>query len=353
MKILQVMAGAKHGGAETAFVDMCVAMHEAGEDVQVVTRENKIRATRLRGAGVTVHTLPFGGKIDVFTPWRLQQIIKAFKPDIVQTWMSRASDITPQWKNSMNIPRYLNVARLGTPYKMKYFKKSEYFISITPDIRKYLIEQGVAEDRVRHINNFAEVEPIHTPIQRSDYDTPENVTLLLGLGRLHRDKAFDTLIKAVSELPEVHLWIAGEGPLRAELEALIKALNVENRVKLLGWQTDRAALFNVCDICTFTSRDEGFGTVFVQSWALKTPVIVSDADGPRQFVRDGEDGLIVPADDAEAIKEAVQKIINNKELSDKFIENGYKRYEDEFTKEKAISEYLGYYHEIREREDLS
>jgi hypothetical protein len=69
MKILQVMAGARHGGAETAFVDMCLAMHEAGEIIQVVTRRNDLRVPQLRDAGIGVHTLRFGGRLDVFTPW--------------------------------------------------------------------------------------------------------------------------------------------------------------------------------------------------------------------------------------------------------------------------------------------
>jgi hypothetical protein len=59
MRILQVMAGGKHGGAETAFVDMCLALHEAGEVVEIVTRANDVRVPPLRAAGLTVHTLAF------------------------------------------------------------------------------------------------------------------------------------------------------------------------------------------------------------------------------------------------------------------------------------------------------
>lgn len=353
MRILQVMAGAKHGGAETAFVDMCIALHGAGEDIQVVTRSNALRIRRLEEAGVQTHILRFGGKIDVFTRWKLGKIIKAFKPDIVQSWMSRSAEKIPPWEESMGIPRYLIVSRLGSPYKVKYFKNSDYFVSITPDIRNYLIKSGVNPDRVRHINNFAETEEIVRPILRSDHDTPENAPLLLGLGRLHPDKAFDTLIRAVAQMDGVYLWIAGEGPQRAELETLIKALKVEDRVKLLGWREDRAALFQVCDICTFISRNEGFGTVFVQAWAQGTPVIVSDADGPRQFVRDGEDGLVTPVDDEKLIISAVQHLIDDSDLAEKLKKNGRARYEQEFTKMQCLKGYLAYFHEIRAKEGLT
>jgi glycosyltransferase involved in cell wall biosynthesis len=346
MKILHVMAGAPFGGAETAFVDMCIAMHEAGEHIEVVTRENPIRVPRLQEAGITVHTLKFGGKIDVFTTWSITKIIKNFQPDIVQCWMSRAPSKVPSWKASMKIPRYHVVSRLGSPYKLKYFKSSDYFITITPEIAEYLVENGVERSRVRHVNNFAEVERPTSHITRADYDTPEGVPLLLGLGRLHDDKAFDTLIKVAAELPEVYVWIAGEGPLRGALERLIENLALGDRVKLIGWQTDRARLFELVDICTFISRNEGFGTVFVQSWAQRVPVVVSDADGPRQFVKDGQDGLMAPIDDVQAIKSCIRRLLDEPDLENMLVHQGYLRYEREFTKAACLQGYLQFYHDI-------
>ena len=352
MRILQVMAGAAHGGAETAFVDMCIAMHEAGEDIVVVTRANPLRVPRLQEMGIVVHTLPFRGKIDLYTRHRLQKIIQDFKPHIVQSWMSRAPSKVPPWKKSMGVPRYLHVARLGSPYKLKYFKSADYFVGITPDICEHVKSNGINAARVQHINNFAEVEDIEAPIKRSDYKTPDNAPLLLGLGRLHPDKAFDTLIKVAAEMPDVHVWIAGEGPQRGELEALIKEQGVSKRVKLLGWRTDRAALLQAADICAFISRDEGFGTVFVQAWAQGCPVVVCDADGPRQFVRDQEDGLIAPIDDIEAIKGCIQRLIDEPDLKAKLVENGRVRYEAEFTKASSLQGYLQHYHDILSQEGL-
>lgn len=347
-----MMAGAAHGGAETAFIDMCVAMHEAGETIEVVTRANDVRVPPLQKAGIVVHTLPFGGSVDVFTTWKMRKIIKQFKPDIVQTWMSRGSAKTPRWHKNMDIPRYLVVARLGGYYKMKYFKSVDYFVTITPDIKRYLEGEGVAPEAVRHINNFAETEEISEAIDRAEYGTPEEAPLLLGLGRLHDSKAFDTLIRVAADIPKAHLWIAGEGPQRTELENLIETLGVSDRVKLLGWRSDRAALFQAADICVFSSRYEPFGTVFVQSWAQKTPVVTTTADGPRQFVRDGEDGLVVEIDDEAAMKVAIERVINDRALAETMVINGYKRYQGEFTKERCVQAYLEYYHDIRSRESL-
>ncbi len=348
MRILHVMAGAPFGGAETAFVDMCLAMHEAGEHIEVVTRENALRVPQLEKAGIKVHILRFGGKIDIFTPLAITKIIKNFKPDIVQCWMSRAPAKVPSWRPSMGIPRYYVVSRLGSPYKLKYFKSSDYFVTITPEIGEYLIGNGVESGRVRHINNFAEVERPTSEMSRADFDTPDGAVLLLGLGRLHDDKAFDTLIKVAAELPEVYLWIAGEGPQRGALERLIEKLGVGTRVKLIGWQTDRARLFELADICTFISRNEGFGTVFVQSWAQRVPVVVSDADGPRQFVKHEQDGMMAPIDDVQAIKMCIRRIMDDPDLENRIVHQGYMRYEREFTKAACLQGYLQFYHDIAE-----
>ena len=346
MKILQVMAGAPYGGAETAFVDMCLALHRAGENVEVATRPNDIRVPKLEQAGIKVHTLRFGGKMDVFTGWKLQKIVKEFQPDVVQCWMSRAVEKMPRWKPSMGIPKYSIVARLGSPYKMKYFKNAEYFVAITPDLKSYLMEQGVPASHVVHINNFAEVEVPSSDFTRADYDTPEDVPLLLGLGRLHDDKAFDTLIRVADTVPEAHVWIAGEGPQRGALQRLINKLGLEDRVKLIGWQTDRAQLFKLVDICAFISRNEGFGTVFVQSWAQRVPVVVSDADGPRQFVRHEQDGLVAPIDDVAAISKHVERLIDDPDFANGLVQKGHLRYMSEFTKETCLQHYLQFYHDI-------
>ena len=149
------------------------------------------------------------------------------------------------------------------------------------------MQNGIDGNRIRHINNFAETEESTRPVDRAEFGVPAGAPLLLGLGRLHASKGFDTLIRAVAGLEGVYLWIAGEGPLRGELERLIRELGGGNRISLLGWRSDRAALFRAADLFVFSSRYEPFGTVFVQAWAQKIPLVSTLSDGPRQFVRDG------------------------------------------------------------------
>lgn len=346
MKILQIMAGGKHGGAETAFVDMCIAMQDAGQDVEVITRPNAIRVPRLIESNLRVHTLPFGGKADFYTSWAIKNIIKKTKPDIVQTWTSRAAQKTPNYKKVKLDKVYHSIARLGGYYKMSHFKNTDYFVSISPDLKRHVEAGGITAQRVRHINNFAETETDVVPVSREDLNTPKDATVILTLARLHESKALDVVLDALAELPNTYLWVAGEGPLREHLESHAKKIGVYERVRFLGWRSDRAALLQAADICAFISRVEPFGTVFVQSWANKTPVIVSDADGPKQFCRDGEDSIIVPKDNVSALVEAVHRVANDKVLQMNLVQNGYQRYLNEFTKEQSVKAYLDFYQDI-------
>jgi len=341
------MAGGKSGGAETAFVDMCVAMHEAGQELQVITRKNDQRIVRLREAGLTVHTLPFGGIIDLYTKKAIGRIIKNFEPDIVQTWMSRAAAKTPNWKSLRTAKRFHTVARVGGTYDIKkYYHSMDYFVAVSPWLKTYIEQADIAPEKVRQLNNFAETETDIIPVKRQDYNTPQDATVILSLGRYHHNKALDVLINAVKDIDNAYLWLAGDGPLKEQLQNQAKELGIEKRVKFLGWVDNRAALLQAADICAFPSRIEPFGTVFLQAWANKTPVIVSDADGPKQFCTDQKDCLMVPKNDANALHDAIVKLQQDNVLNLKLVNDGYQNYLENFTKDKAVASYLNYYTDI-------
>ena len=96
MKILQIMAGARHGGAETCFVDTVLALHRAGIEQTVLIRRDAARAAHVRGAGLKVEEAGFGSPyLDVLTHWRVRRTIESERPDAVMAWMQRAAAFLP------------------------------------------------------------------------------------------------------------------------------------------------------------------------------------------------------------------------------------------------------------------
>ncbi|MEM8834071.1 MAG: glycosyltransferase family 4 protein, partial [Pseudomonadota bacterium] len=205
---------------------------------------------------------------------------------------------------------------------------------------------GVDPSTVRQINNFTEIDNEAVAVKRKEFNTPDEATVIVSLARYHPVKALDILVRAMKDLPDSYLWLAGDGPLRKDLEAQAKDLGVEERVKFLGWRDDRDELLRAADICAFVSRHEGFGNVFVQAWGNKVPVIVSDAQGPRQFCTHEQDCLMVPKDNSTAIAESVKRLQSDKVLAMKIVNEGHQNYQENFTKEKSVEHYLQFYKDV-------
>lgn len=342
MKILHTMAGGKAGGAEMAYVDLCIAQFQAGMDVMAACRPNDQRVPLLRDAGVPVHEFPFGGKFDFKTKKGLKKLIADEQPDIVQCWMSRAADKTPP--PSSKLPKFRKIARLGGYYNLKYYKTVDHFIGNTPDICRWLSEeQKVPVNNVTHINNFAELEPIKTKLNKSNFDTDDNAFVFLSMARLHKVKGIDTALEALVNVPNAVLWIAGDGPDSESLKKLSIDLGVADRVRWLGWRTDRAALLDACDAVLFTSRFEPFGGTFAQAWAAKKPLVTTTSQGPSQYVTHGEDALMVDIDDVDALVENMNLLIEDRHLQRQIIRNGYKKFQEQFTVKIVLSNYQKLY----------
>lgn len=338
MKILHTMAGGQAGGAEMAYVDLLVAQKQAGMNVIAACRPNDQRVPMLKAAGVPVHEFPFGGIFDFKTTTGLQKLMDAERPDIVQCWMSRAAKLTPTMEGCKKI------ARLGGYYNLKYYKDVDHFIGNTPDICRWLTEdKKIDSSKVTHINNFAELEPIEHPVTKSDFDTDENAFVFLAMARLHPAKGLDIALRALAKVPEAVLWIAGEGPEEEHLKRLAGELGVEDRVRWLGWRTDRSALLKACDAVLFPSRFEPFGGTFAQAWAAKKPLVTTASQGPSQYVTHGEDALVTPIDDVDALAEAMTMVIHDRPLGRKLVRNGLIGFETYFKRKNIIKNYDSLY----------
>jgi len=338
-RVLQCVAGAEHGGAETFFVSLVLALHEAGLEQRVVIRPNALRRARLEKGGITPVELPFGGIFDWRTGRALKKEAEAFGADVVLSWMNRASAKCPRGA-------YVRAGRLGGYYNLKYYKTCDWLIGITPDIVSHVVKNGCPSDRAVYLPNFATPEAA-PPVSRASFDTPEGAPLLFTLGRLHPVKGFDVLLTALQTVPEAYLWLAGEGPARAQLEALAEKLGVAQRVRFLGWREDKAALFAAADIAIFPSRYEPFGTVTLEAWAYETPLVAAASAGPAGVITNEKDALLVPIDDAPAMADALNRLIGDPALRDALIAGGKATFAANFTKAAVVRRYLDFFERIK------
>lgn len=341
MNVMQLMAGGDCGGAEAFFARLVSALHVEGVTQTAVIKNNSKRLGALQKVGVETHQLNYGSILDIYTPWRIKQLAKLKKPDIVMSWMNRASRMIPvgQWQR---------VGRLGGYYNLKYYKKCNYLICNTPDIRDYVIKQGWCENQAYYISNFVN-EKTATPLPKSSFNTPANMLLIFTAGRLHENKGFDVLIKAIARLDDICLWIAGEGPLRDDLNNLVADLNLGSRVKFLGWREDINALLSSVDLFVCPSRHEPLGNVVLEAWAQKTPIIATAAQGPKQLIEEGENGLLVPIDDHLILAEKIVTLLHNKKLQENMIDNAHRKYQESFSQKIIVGQYKKFFNSILDK----
>ena len=109
---------------------------------------------------------------------------------------------------------------------------------------------------------------------------------------------------------------------------------------------DINALFSSADMFVCPSRHEPLGNVVLEAWAQNTPAIATAAQGPKQLIDDGENGLLVPIDDYSLLAEKISCLINNKILREKIIGNANKKYQDEFSQKIIVGEYKRFFNSI-------
>ncbi len=334
MRVLQVMASGRHGGAELFYEDLVPALARAGTEQVGVIRPYPDRAAILANAGCRVTMLTFGGPLDLVTRFKLGRIAKRERPDIVMGWMNRAC-------NDLPAGPWVNAGRLGGYYDLKYYRRCAQLICNTPDICDYVVREGRKADTVHYIPNFCPVRD--EPAVDRALLGGENAPVLLILARLHPAKGIDVALHALKDIKDAVLWVAGEGPAEGKLKRLAADLGLGNRVRFLGWRDDRSALLKAADVCLLPSRTEPFGNVVLNAWSHGVPLVASMSQGPGKLVRDGEDGLLVPTDDPVALAAQANALLGDRALAKRLVAGGRQRTAAEFSESAVVARYLAVY----------
>ena len=251
-RVVQLMAGAEHGGAEAFFTRLAIALQRAGQEQRLAIRPYPARIAALKAAGIAPVALPFrGGPFDFATRRGLRALLRDYRPQVVLSWMSRATSLCPRGV-------FVHVARLGGYYDVKYYRGCDHVIANTHGIAAWLTAQGWPADRVHYLPNFPTVAP---------------------------------------------------------------------------------ALLAACDFLVVPSRSEPLGNTIVEAWAAERPVVATETAGPRELIAAGETGLLVPAEDADALALAMRRLAEDRALRARLAAAGHARYRAEFSEPRVVAAY--------------
>lgn len=174
----------------------------------------------------------------------------------------------------------------------------------TPQIARWLNKKTDSPTSV--ISNFLSEGLICSTVQKRKR--------IVAIGRLNRHKGFDLLVGAFGKIsedfPEWNLIIAGEGPERDVLERQIDDLSLQQRVQLCGFIKQPIEIMQSASIVVLPSRFEGFPNALLKAMACGCPAIATHEAGDM-LIKDGVNGLLIPADDVDALSKALKRLIEN------------------------------------------
>ncbi len=166
------------------------------------------------------------------------------------------------------------------------------------------------------------------------------------VGRLAPPKDPFTLLEALDGLPVGRIVIAGDGPLRPRVEATARRVGLADRVTLLGFHDDIPALLRACDIFALPSHWEGLPLAVIEAMMAGLPVVATSVGGLSELVEHGVTGLLVPAGDVRALREALAGLLADEGLRSRMGHAGQRRALEHFTAERMVRDTLEVYERL-------
>jgi glycosyltransferase involved in cell wall biosynthesis len=182
--------------------------------------------------------------------------------------------------------------------------------SMTDDVLRNL---GVDESKVALVPNAVDLSLVDREIPTAEFGIPRDAPVLLSVGRLESNKGFSCLVRALARIPKDFLWVlAGEGPERGSLEAEIEREGLGPRARLLGRVSDDElhALYERCELFVHPTLYEGSSMVTLEAMAHRKAVVATRVGGIPDKILEGENGLLVPPGDVDALARAVVEALS-------------------------------------------
>jgi glycosyltransferase involved in cell wall biosynthesis len=350
------------GGQQQVLLTVLGLRARGHRAVLVAHREGEL--FRRASEGPDLVPLAPANEIDLATAWKLSKIIRQWKPQIVHAHDPHAVSMAalalsfgaPDPRPKTIASRRVDFHLQSHTFSQWKYRQIDGFIAASEAIKKIMIHDGIASDRIDVVHDGIDVDKIaHRPPAdlHAEYWLPHGVPVIVNVGALVGHKGQKYLIDAMPlvlrEVPEAHLIIFGEGDLRAPLEKQIKHLNLTKRILLPGFREDVLSLMKTADLFVMSSVTEGLGSAVLDAMAMGHAVVGTEAGGIPEAVVPYETGLLVATSDAKPLAAAIVKLLKNPELRKKYGEAGRRRVAEHFGVDRLVEGTLEVYRRVPSR----
>jgi glycosyltransferase involved in cell wall biosynthesis len=235
-------------------------------------------------------------------------------------------------KHTWKTPLYYAIDRRCLP-------RYDQVICVSQDLYDDCLARGVPAHKCWHVPNAIDTKEFsrHRTAEQSKQElgVPAGRLVIGAVGRLSAEKGFDNLIKAVAQLLaenfDIELWIAGEGDAQDSLRQLAVDLNIEDRVKLLGFRADTLELYHSMDLFALSSLREGLPNVLLEAMALEVPILTTRVAGVPKLVTDGDNGHIVEPGSVVELVTGLRSLLSDKERRNRLGAAGRRTIESKYS----------------------
>lgn len=300
--------------------------------------------------------LPLRGELDLYTAYQLARLAKRHRIDIFHAHSSHAHGLAVL-ATVFGAPARVVVSRrvnfMPKKHRLSRWKyhRAHRILCVSEVVHETLLAYGLPEERLKTVHSSVDMQRAMMPaVSRSSLGIPENVPFLFSAGALvsHKDHArlLEAFARVKLRFPTARLVIAGEGPLRKELETQIQTLGLETSVSLPGHCDEAPGICRSADLYVSSSWSEGLGTSILEALATGTPVVAAQAGGAAEMVVPGQTGRLVPVRDTDALTEAIIAALIEKDESLALAEAGKGWVEDKFSVSRMVMGTLETYREL-------
>jgi glycosyltransferase involved in cell wall biosynthesis len=309
--------------------------------------------------GIESHVIPCSGRLDRGAIRRIRELAAEMGADVVHAHGYKA-DLYVYF--ALRRSRMALVSTCHTWYDVH---EQDYFygfvdrlilrsygkiVAVSEGVREYLLRAGVRADKISMIRNGIDLRTFDRASAVAKDELGWSAYPLVGLvGRLSIEKGVDIFLAAaarvLAELPETKFVVAGDGPDRAKLDAMIDELGIGASVRMLGRRDDMPAVYASLDLMVSSSRREGLPMAILEAMASRVPLIATAVGGVPTVVLDGRTGVLVPEVDAALLANGIVALLRDGALRERLGAAARQLVEDEFSAQRMTADYLRVYEE--------
>jgi len=357
--VAHVVLGLDAGGLEALVCGLLAAPELAGRRSLVACLDAPgALAERARRAGAEVVRLPRRRGADPALVLRLARWLRRERVGVLHTHSldplcyGALAAFLARVPVRVHTQHNVMLAGYGAAERLKFSlgaRACTTMVSVSDEVDRLVGAAGVPARKRAVVRNG--VDPEGPPAPRAPRARREETGPVVGtVARLAPEKDQHRLLEAFAllrrEHPGARLVLAGDGPLRAELEARARELSIDPAVTFLGFRERVADVLSGLDIFALSSRTEGVPLALLEAMAAGLPVVATAVGGVPEVVVDGESGLLVPPADAEALAGALGRLARDRPLAERLGAAARRRVRERFSLAATARVYARLYDQV-------